>query len=236
MNKSKIEWCNFSWNPVKGLCPEDCKTPDGKSYCYARAMYRRFGWDEKISYDYAPLEAYGKIKSGSRVFVCSTFELFNERVDHFRPSIFSTIESRPDLTFIILTKRPERIDRPMPDNVWLGVSCDGSDWERDDARIEALEQMTTAKVKFISYEPLLGSPRYWGHWTDDRIGGVQWIIAGKLTGRRPKDIGCFKSYNDMVRGHIETLIVLARRDKIPLFLKDNLKDIWGGPLIQEYPK
>ncbi len=29
MGKTDIEWCNFSINPVKGLCPVGC------SYCYA---------------------------------------------------------------------------------------------------------------------------------------------------------------------------------------------------------
>jgi protein gp37 len=231
VNKTKIEWADYTWNPIKGLCPEACW------YCYARAMYRRFKMDPKLRLDYKELIEPMFYDGPGRIFVGSTMELFHPRIaERWRTRIFEVIASLPGLTFIILTKRPERIDRAMPDNVWLGVSCDGSDWERDDARISVLEQMTKAKVRFISYEPLLGSPRYWGHWRGGRMDRVHWIIAGKLTGRRPRDIGSFPSYDVMVRGHVETLVALAHRDGIPIFLKDNLKGIWPGPLIQEFPR
>lgn len=36
MNKTKIEWCDSTWNPVTG-CYHDCE------YCYARTMVNRFG-------------------------------------------------------------------------------------------------------------------------------------------------------------------------------------------------
>lgn len=42
MNKSKIDWCDFSWNPVTG-CGHGCE------YCYARALARRFSGDMRIS-------------------------------------------------------------------------------------------------------------------------------------------------------------------------------------------
>jgi protein gp37 len=35
MNKSKIEWCDYTWNPVTG-CVNDCP------YCYARKIAERF--------------------------------------------------------------------------------------------------------------------------------------------------------------------------------------------------
>ena len=232
MQKSKIEWTDYTWNPIEGLCPEACW------YCYGRAIYKRFKLDERLEFHVTrgEIAKMGRL-SPSRIFICSTMEMFHPQVEApWRDKIFQTIEMFSELTFIILTKRPERIDRPMPDNVWLGVTCDGSDWERDDKRISVLEQMTKAKVRFISYEPLLGSPRYWGQWRGGRMDRVHWVIAGKLTGRCPKDIGKFPSYDDMVRGYVKTLVALARRDGIPIFLKNNLKDIWPGPLIQEYPR
>ena len=42
MNKSKIDWCDFSWNPVTG-CGHGC------AYCYARNLARRFSGDMRIS-------------------------------------------------------------------------------------------------------------------------------------------------------------------------------------------
>jgi protein gp37 len=42
MNKTKIEWCDASWNPVTG-CEHGC------DYCYARGIARRFSgyWSEE---------------------------------------------------------------------------------------------------------------------------------------------------------------------------------------------
>ena len=39
MNKSKIEWCDHTWNPITG-CRHNC------SYCYARRMTARFAGDD----------------------------------------------------------------------------------------------------------------------------------------------------------------------------------------------
>lgn len=36
MNKTKIEWATYTWNPVTG-CLHDCE------YCYARRIANRFG-------------------------------------------------------------------------------------------------------------------------------------------------------------------------------------------------
>ncbi len=41
MNKTKIEWCNSTWNPVTG-CLHGCE------YCYARKIANRFGTLDKI--------------------------------------------------------------------------------------------------------------------------------------------------------------------------------------------
>lgn len=36
MNKTKIDWCDSTWNPVTG-CLHGCE------YCYARGITKRFG-------------------------------------------------------------------------------------------------------------------------------------------------------------------------------------------------
>lgn len=43
--KTKIDWCDSTWNPVTG-CRHDC------AYCYARKIAERFGgvnWHEKLN-------------------------------------------------------------------------------------------------------------------------------------------------------------------------------------------
>lgn len=42
MNKSKIDWCDFTWNPVTG-CRRGCE------YCYARNQARRFSGDVRVN-------------------------------------------------------------------------------------------------------------------------------------------------------------------------------------------
>ena len=42
MNKSKIEWCDHTWNPITG-CRHGCK------YCYANHMVKRFAGDTRLN-------------------------------------------------------------------------------------------------------------------------------------------------------------------------------------------
>ena len=108
MNKSKIEWCDYTWNPVTG-CLHNCP------YCYAKRIVTRFSahaetnceviwneqgqegpnrtidepwtWDEKIQpypFGFEPtfhryrLDEPQKIKKPSKVFVCSMADLFGD--------------------------------------------------------------------------------------------------------------------------------------------------------------
>lgn len=232
MNKTKIEWTRgpsgepgYSWNPIKGLCPEACW------YCYARAIYKRFQLVPEPWLDIAELNmALHTKRTDKRVFVCSTFEIFSpvadtihERGWSWRDYIFDVIDRRRDLTFIILTKRPERIDRPMPPNVWLGVSLTGehsSEYERYAALAKA-----EAQVKFVSFEPLFRQfdlDELFDDMTPD------WIIVGRMTGRGERRDPSFRA--------IEDIVDYAAGEGVPLFMKNNLKDIWARPLIQEFPK
>ena len=226
MQKSKIEWTDYVSNPIKGICPGGCW------YCYARRIYQRFKLDPEPWLDIAELNEIAETRrTGKRVFMCSTFELFHPVVDKLmgrcgglkgrrflpaRDMIFNAIERRPDLTFIILTKMPERIDRPMPDNVWLGTTVTG--WDNFDNISQLLKH--DARIRFISMEPLLEVTALPGK-------GIDWLILGRLTGYG-------KKYYPSKLGLMET-VSMARGLGIKIFLKNNLKEIWGEPLIQELP-
>jgi len=213
MNRTKIEWADYTWNPIKGLCPEACW------YCYARRMYRRFGMKPRLRLDYKELVAPAAILKPARIFVCSTMELFHPRIlEAWRMEIFNIIASLSSLTFIVLTKHPENITKAMPDNVWLGVSVEGAnDWHRV-IRLTNIE----AKVRFVSLEPFIGQ-------TPDLsfIRGWDWFIIGRLTGHGRK--------HDPEPHALGWLVLQAKKLGIPIFMKDNLKDNWAGPLIQEFP-
>lgn len=214
MQKTKIEWTDYTWNPIKGICPVGCW------YCYARRLYERFKMNPEVRIE----DIYEQFwpQKPSKIFVCSTFELFHPSIPKiFRDVIFSRIENQSQHIFQILTKFPQNIDRPMPDNVWLGVSITGN---RDIHRVKKL-LMKQAKVRFVSIEPFL-KPIY--VLSSDFLRKMDWIILGRLTGHGKK--------YDPFRAWIEGFEAFANAMNIPLFMKDNLKEIWGEPLIQEMPK
>lgn len=258
MQKTKIEWANWVWNPIKGLCPVGCW------YCYARRMYQRFRWNPEIrmgTWSDSPLVSICPA-SPCRIFVCSTFELFHPSVDKFRDDIFSVIKAhsifKSDATFIILTKLPERIDRPMPDNVWLGVSVTNQD--DADKRIPLLLQ-AEAKVRFVSIEPMLGpvslvggayGPNWLEGWAvepkhDSRCDGscqrglcpvpvqvqtpkIDWVIVGRLTGHGHK--------YDPPREWLDLIMLDCQMYKTPAFLKNNIQEMeYPQPkmFIQQFP-
>jgi protein gp37 len=79
--------------------------------------------------------------------------------------------------FQVLTKRNKRMlylakNLPWSENIWLGVTVERSDYID---RIRDLK-FTPAKIKFISFEPLLGPiPKI-------DLKGISWVIVGGESG------------------------------------------------------
>ena len=228
MQKTNIEWADSVWNPIRGLCPVDCKLPDGRSYCYARKMYLnpRYKWDPRVRYDYKAVR--NMPKKGSKIFMCSTFEIFHPDIGKYDRMLISEIIAMcPFHTFITLTKLPQNIEGKILDNNWLGVSVTRL---RDLWRIKDLAKIN-ARIKFVSFEPLL-ERLYPGRWDDMLLKSFEklsWIIIGRLT-------KCGHKY-DPSTAAVAEIMAQAAINEIPVFLKDNLKDIPGrfkGKLIQEF--
>lgn len=228
MNKTKIEWCDYTINPVKGLCPVGC------SYCYARAMYKRYRWDPVIRYDTVFARNIEKLKKPARIFVGSTMELFGEWVDPvWMEYIFDLTRSFKQHTFIFLTKRPKNLIKwsPFPGNCWIGCSC--TDQRMFTVAADYLA-MIDAPVKFISFEPLLGQmdlPETL--WQELTLSGIDWVIIGQQTPIRKTTMPKIEWVQDIVQA--------ADQAGIPVFLKDNLKslipaDSLGEGLRQEFPE
>lgn len=122
------------------------------------------------------------------VFVGSLMDWAEDHPDanSFRPRIWETVRAYPGLHFQLLTKRADRIESCLPcdwgdgyPNVWLGTSIEDM---RVAWRADHLRQVPAA-VRFISYEPALGSL------ADLDIGGIDWVIYGGESGPgfRPED-------------------------------------------------
>ncbi len=226
MAKTRIEWCNYSINPVKGLCPVDCKDNQGKSYCYARRMYKRFKWDETIRFQ--PGEFLCLPFKPSRVFIGSTMELFGDWVKpEWLGLIFDAVKVRPRHTFIFLTKNPIGLIpwSPFPDNCWVGVSV--TNQAQYDNAMNYLGSIEAALI-FISFEPLLSRV------VVDRDAGQRWYIIGQQTP--------IKASTEPKVAWIQEILVAAHNaGNIPVFIKNNLHPLlkreWPSwPILQEYPK
>ena len=109
MNKSNIEWTDFTWNPVTGCS----KVSAGCKNCYAEAVMARFEPDRKftdVRCHEDRLDQPLKRKKPARIFVNSMSDLFHEKVPfEFIDKVFAVMALCPQHTFQILTKRPERM-------------------------------------------------------------------------------------------------------------------------------
>jgi len=224
MNKTKIEWCDYTINPVKGLCPMAC------SYCYARAMYKRFKWDETIRLDAAAIQEIHSIKEPSRIFVGSTIELFGDWIEpEWYDYIWGMVKAKPQHTFIFLTKYSSGLAKfsPFPKNCWVGVSAtDEGQFLVGWHRLKDIQ----ATVKFFSLEPLL-KPILISKETLEQA-GINWLIVGQQT---PTSIKTSPKIE-----WIEEICQAATSSNIPVFLKNNLKPLYKEhygmtQIRQEFP-
>jgi len=211
VNRTRIEWTCYSWNPITG-CLHGCW------YCYARKLAQRF--PKVFPHGFEPtfyperLKEPWEVKKPSKIFVCSIADLFAPWTPvEWRDQVLNSIFNCPiKHTFQLLTKNPENIPPiEFPENVWLGatVSTQEEDW-----RIDALTKVDG--YRFISFEPLLGPIH---NLTLD----VDWIIIGKLTGSKRVKLQSW---------WVQDLLDAARNWEIPVFIKNNVH--WPVK-IQEFP-
>ncbi len=214
-SNSKIEWTDATWNPIVGCT----KVSQGCKNCYAERMAYRLshalgkvgdtipdawaaysnvitgkGWNGLTDIVPDALDKPLHWKKPRRVFVCSMGDLFHETIPfNWIAKVWDRIANSPQHTFLILTKRPERMREFMSEyghfnygllpNVWLGVSVENQDWAN--IRVPILLQIP-AIVRFVSAEPLLG----YVNLTKIKIGDISYIDALKGFG-----------YGEMIDGH-----------------------------------
>lgn len=151
MNRTNIEWCDYTWNPIKG-CRNGC------SYCWAKRMNDRFKFIpdfEKPVFFPSALREPGSLKTPSKIAVCLMGDIFSPGVqDDWINRVLYTCRTSNHI-FMLLTKFPVRYyEFDIPSNCWIGVSA--ADY-RDAHRINVLSSICCKYAKFVSIEPLLGS-------------------------------------------------------------------------------
>lgn len=256
MNKTKIEWCDSTWNPVTG-CRHGCE------YCYARRIANRFApfdfadWSDfhietglhilknKVlteckdgkyrtrvyPYGFEPtLHEYSldeyKDKKGRTIFVCSMADLFGEWVPD------EWIEE----VFAACEKAPQHRYLFLTKNPSRYCKLADSDklprynnfWYGStiDRKGQSIFDGGIHWNTFISIEPLLEPLEVGGIGS---FGCTRWIIIGAETGNRKDKVIPEKTW-------IENITETADITQAAVFMKDSLIPIVGEEnMRREFP-
>lgn len=271
MEKTKIDWCDSTWNPVTG-CLHECE------YCYARGMAKRFGGHQDLDYfleteenhelkeqklhvldaplvRYVPeasaapypfyfeptlyrykLDEYQKKKKPRNIFVCSMADLFGEWVpEEWIIEVFEACRKAPQHNYLFLTKNYIRASKfKFEKNWWIGRTytheelCESADNNLYLCYGNPMStEITEGANQFLSIEPLLGEITDLPYYAHEY--GYRWVIIGAETGNR-------KGKVIPKREWVERIVKDCRFRNVPIFMKSSLAEIWGEPLIQEFPK
>ena len=189
MANSSIEWTEMTWNPTTGCT----KISSGCKNCYAEVMTRRLKamGQEKYKYGFNKVVIHPSTlsipytwKSSKMIFVNSMSDLFHQEIPlQYIKEVFQVMNDNPQHVFQILTKRAERlnelsIELNWTHNIWMGVSVENKEVMD---RIDLLRKID-AKVKFVSFEPLLGPM------LNLNLKSIDWVIVGGESGPKARNI------------------------------------------------
>jgi protein gp37 len=252
--KTEIAWCDSTHNEWVG-CQ---KVSAGCDNCFAEGLmdtrYHRVEWGQRKMPGVAPSVGTRSLTSVAnrrkphswqrkaaafraehgrrqRVFCSSLSDIFDNQVpDEWRIGLWETIRATPDLDWLLLTKRPENIEKMLPvswrddfdlwQHVWLGTTCE--DQAAYDKRWPILRDIP-AKVRFISYEPAIGPLRL----PKDQV-APDWLICGGESGA---------GFRDMSRDWVESIRGDCQAMGAAFFFKQmaGKKPIPADLMVREFP-
>lgn len=261
---SKITYCDYSGGSANMVTGCTYVSP-GCTNCYARAIYRRTGNDfndvqwshDKLAHlaRWQPKESKRGNDKHPLVFLCDMGDLFHEAVpESFTRLVFGVLERRKDVTWLVLTKRPERVADAWlrspsdtisafisMDHVWVGTSVENQTMAK--VRIPQLLEAWPGH-KWLSVEPMLGplnltellalppnSPLIMT--ITQRI---EWVVCGAESGpeRRPFDVAWAQALYDECKDLGITFY--GKQDSglhpgIPLYLKGEIVHAWPDIML-----
>jgi protein gp37 len=224
MQRTKIDWCDSTLNPVVG-CTFGCP------FCYARRMNTRFKWIEDFSKPQFFPERLKALysKKPQTIFMDSMSDIADWHSDWIERT-FITMRDNPQHKYLFLTKR--MVDYGEKDvtnydllfetnaskNVLFGSSI------TKQSGFDGLDEYGQIS-DFLSVEPIL-EPINLNKYR--MLKYVKWVIVGAETGNRKEKV---------IPKHkwLQDIVCQCKILHIPIFMKSSLKDIWGEPLIQEFP-
>ena len=157
------------------------------------------------------------------ISVCMTSDFFLKEADIWRDEAWDIIRRRSDVIFRLLTKRPERILKCLPedwedgwDNVFINVTCENQ--SRADERIPILLELPF-RHKGLHCAPLLG-PVSIGKYLRD--GQIEQVACGgeNYGGERPCDFDWVKALREECISHDMSFCFMETGT---VFIKDGRK-------------
>lgn len=259
--KTKIDWCDSSWNPVTG-CQHDCE------YCYARSLANRYG-----GFDHDE----DKNPVGNQ-FVIGVQEL--DKPKHIMRK--NGLHKAPYPWFFLPTLHRYRLDQPSkwsePRTIFVCSMADlFGKWVPDEwieAVINACLAAPQHRYLFLTKNPARymhliangiipeNQPNFWFgstatipemefFWCDEvnTFLSIEPILAPfeDLTdeGVNPAsktdwiivgaETGNRKSKVVPQKSWIDEIVSTAKRCKTPVFMKESLREIMGDDFIQQFP-
>ncbi|MDR0508643.1 MAG: phage Gp37/Gp68 family protein [Candidatus Methanoplasma sp.] len=178
----------MNWEPWSGCY----KVSDGCTYCYFYGPYsKRYGQNtvQKTGEFDKPIaktaKGTPKIQGGKIVATCFASDFFIKEADEWRAEAWEMIRQRPDLDFLILTKRIERFPVSLPpdwgdgyDNVNIG--CTVENQSLADQRLP-LFLSYPIKRRFVACAPLLERIDLSSY-----LSGIEHVTVGGETGREAR--------------------------------------------------
>lgn len=192
------------WNPWHGCR----KISEGCDNCYMYFLDKMRGksgadiYRTKSRFDY-PIHkdrsGRYKIKSGEMIRVCMTSDFFLEDADKWRDEAWEFMRIRSDVIFFLLTKRPQRVFKCLPDtwgsgwdNIFFNVTCENQ--RRTDERIPILLELPF-KHKGVMCAPFIGGINMEKYLAE---GQIEQVICGgeNYDGARPCNFEWVQSLRD----------------------------------------
>lgn len=224
-SKTEIQWTDKTFNPWWGCIRVD----KGCMNCYAERLDSRYHkanphWGPKSErlpmsdrYWKQPIEwnkEAEKLGTNYKVFCASMADVFEDhpQLPHYREKLWKLIKATPNLTWQLLTKRPDNIKSMLPNdwnegykNVWLGTSVAEND---NRYRIDQLLEIP-ATIHFLSIEPILSEVDLTGY------NGIDWVIVGGESGNAT---GKFR-YRLAEIAWFEKIVSHCKTNRISVFVK-----------------
>jgi len=214
VNKTKIDWCTHTVNPVVG-CTFGCE------YCYARKMNDRFKWIDYWNKPQFYPDRLEKLNSKKpKIIFMNSMSDIADWEDEWKDEVFKAIKENPQHIYLFLSKRPKVYEKILPNhylpqNVWFGATATSPD------TCQSWDIHHSGKT-FLSIEPIFES------FEGKRFRGFDWVIVGAETGNRRNKV-------IPKRDWILDIKKQCNKSGIPIFMKESLRELMGQDFVQEFP-